>query len=72
VLAQLSNIENPPLAQLADVFRHSNVLPSFYASGKIIGEILAKEGQIGTLPPIADTYDARFVSAMQQGNGALR
>jgi NitT/TauT family transport system substrate-binding protein len=72
VLAQLPNIENPPLAQLGDVFRDSNDLPSFYASGKIMGEILAKEGQIGTLPSIADTYDARFVNAMQANKGALR
>jgi NitT/TauT family transport system substrate-binding protein len=72
VLAQLPNIENPPLAELGDVFSPSNHLPSFYASGKIVGEILAKEGQIGTLPAIADTYDARFVSAMQASKGALR
>jgi NitT/TauT family transport system substrate-binding protein len=72
VLAQLPNIENPPLAQLADVFRHSDALPSFYASGKIMGEILAKEGQIGALPAIAETYDARFVNAMQESKGAPR
>lgn len=72
VLAQLPNIENPPLAQLGDVFKQSNELPSFYASGKIVGGILTKEGQIGALPAIADTYDGRFVSAMQASKGALR
>ncbi|HTX24054.1 MAG TPA: ABC transporter substrate-binding protein [Steroidobacteraceae bacterium] len=72
VLAQLPNIENPPLAQLGDVFRHSNALPSFYASGKIIGQILAKQGQIATLPSIDDTYDARFVNALQAQKGALK
>jgi NitT/TauT family transport system substrate-binding protein len=72
VRAQLPNIENPPLAQLGDVFRNSNALPSFYASGKIIGQILAKQGQIGALPSIDGTYDARFVSALQTDKGAQR
>ncbi len=72
VLAQLPNIENPPLAQLGEVFRHSDELPSFHASGKVIGAILRKEGQIQALPPIDDTYDARFVSAMQANQGALQ
>jgi NitT/TauT family transport system substrate-binding protein len=65
VLAQLPNIENPPLAQLGDVFRNTNALPSFYASGKVIGAILRKQGQIQTLPATDVTYDARFVSALQ-------
>jgi len=72
VRAQLPNIENPPLAELGDVFKPSSELPSFYASGKIMGQILAKEGQIGALPSIAATYDASFVSAMQHSRGALR
>src|SRR5580658_3065608 len=40
VKAQLQNIENPPLMQLGDVFKKTPVLPSFYASGTIIGGIL--------------------------------
>jgi NitT/TauT family transport system substrate-binding protein len=72
VLAQLPNIENPPLAQLGDVFRNSDALPSFYASGKVIGAILRKQGQIEALPSINATYDARFVSAMQANHGALK
>ena len=47
----------------------SDALPSFYASGKIIGEILKREGQIDALPPIEGTYDASFVRALQ---GRLR
>jgi NitT/TauT family transport system substrate-binding protein len=66
---QLPNIENPALPQLGDVFRKSDALPSFYASGKIIGEILKKEGQIDTPPPIEATYDATFVAALQAGRG---
>lgn len=69
VRAQLSNIENPPLAELGDVFRRSDNLPSFQASGRAIGRILLKEGQIGALPRIESTFDARFVNALQAGAG---
>jgi NitT/TauT family transport system substrate-binding protein len=72
VRAQLPNIENPPLPQLGDVFRNSDALPSFHASGKVIGAILRKEGLIQTLPSIDGTYDARFVSAVQANQGALQ
>ena len=72
VEAQLSNVDNPPLRQLADVFKNSSSLPSFYASGAVIGEILKKEGQIENLPAIADTYDARFVMALQAHPRDLR
>jgi NitT/TauT family transport system substrate-binding protein len=68
---QLPNIENPPLASLGDVFQPAAVLPSFYASGKIIGDILKREGQIDALPPIESTYDATFVSAVQAHPGGL-
>jgi NitT/TauT family transport system substrate-binding protein len=67
VQEQLPNIENPDLAHLGDVFVPAAVLPSFYASGKIIGNILEREGQIETIPPIDATYDARFVHALQTG-----
>jgi NitT/TauT family transport system substrate-binding protein len=72
VKAQLGNVENPPLSQLGDVFKKSSVLPSFYASGSIIGDILKKEGQIQALPPIEATYDASFVAALQSHPGDLR
>ena len=72
VKAQLGNVENPPLSQLGDVFKKSSVLPSFYASGSIIGDILKKEGQIQVLPPIEATYDASFVAALQSHPGDLR
>jgi NitT/TauT family transport system substrate-binding protein len=69
VREQLPNIENPTLPRLGDVFRKSDALPSFYASGKIIGDILKKEGQIDSAPPIEATYDATFVTALQAGSG---
>ncbi len=72
VQAELSNIENPPLGELGEVFKNSAALPSFYASGAIIGAILKKERQIERLPAIADTYDPRFVSALQAHPGELR
>ena len=72
VQAQLPNIENPSLAQLSDVFRKSEVLPSFHASGKVIGDILRRQGQIQVLPVIDDTYDARFVAALQANPGDLQ
>lgn len=65
VTSQLSNVENPSLPHLGDVFRKSDALPSFHASGKVIGAILQREGQIQTLPPLGSTYDDRFVLALQ-------
>lgn len=67
--AQLPNIENPALQALGDVFKKSDSLPSFYASGKIIGEILKREGQIEAPPPTEGTYDATFVRALQDNSG---
>lgn len=72
VRAQLENIENPSLSELGDVFRPSEELPSFEASGKVIGAILKREGQIRTLPPLDQTFDARFVRAMQANMGELK
>jgi NitT/TauT family transport system substrate-binding protein len=72
VKAQLLNVENPKLPQLGDVFKKSAVLPSFQASGRIIGEILKREGQIRTMPPIEATYDASFVTALQAHPGELQ
>jgi len=72
VQAQLPNIENPSLAQLGDVFKKSSALPSFHASGAVIGDILKKEGQLQVLPPIDATYDATFVAAIQASPGDLR
>jgi NitT/TauT family transport system substrate-binding protein len=69
VLGQLPNIENPALPNLGDVFKKTDALPSFYASGKIIGEILKREGQIDAPPPIESTYDASFVRALQGNSG---
>jgi NitT/TauT family transport system substrate-binding protein len=68
VMRQLPLIENPDLAQLGDVFQKSATLPSFYASGKIIGDLVLKSGQIKTVAPIAATFDDRFVQALQAGH----
>jgi NitT/TauT family transport system substrate-binding protein len=65
VTEQLPNIENPALARLGDVFQKSDALPSFYASGKIISDILKREGQIDSAPSIDITFDASFVAALQ-------
>jgi NitT/TauT family transport system substrate-binding protein len=72
VMAQLPNIENPPLAQCSDIFKHENVLPSFYATGRIIGDILIKQGLIPALPPIESTFDGRFIAALQANPGELK
>jgi NitT/TauT family transport system substrate-binding protein len=68
---QLPNIENPPLAHLGDVFKKSDALPSFYASGRIISDILEREGQIEAPPPIESTFDASFVTALQAAGGGI-
>jgi NitT/TauT family transport system substrate-binding protein len=65
VQAQLPNIENPPLERLGEIFDKKASLPSFHASGRIIGDILMKQGELHELPAIEDTYDARFVAAVQ-------
>jgi NitT/TauT family transport system substrate-binding protein len=72
VQAQLPNIENPSLKHLGDVFARTDALPSFQASGRIIADILRKQGQITALPPIESTYDPRFVAAVQANPGALK
>ena len=72
VQAQLPNIENPTLQHLGDVFSKTAALPSFHASGRIIGDILQKQGQITALPPLEATYDSRFVAAVQANPGALK
>jgi NitT/TauT family transport system substrate-binding protein len=69
VQEQLANVENPVLADLGDVFKKATALPSFYASGKIIAEILKREGQIDVPPPIEGTFDASFVDALQASPG---
>ena len=72
VQSQLPNIENPGLHQLGDVFNQAEALPSFHASGKVIGGILMKEGLLKSLPPIAATYDAHFVALVQAHPGDLQ
>lgn len=70
VKEQLPNVENPPLRALGDVFRNTDTLPSFRASGKVIGRILQAEGQISALPSLEATFDPRFVKALQNDSRA--
>jgi len=66
VQAQLPNVENPPLSSLDEVFRRTAALPSFYASGPVIGRILSSEHQISRTPAIEETFDSRFVAELQR------
>jgi NitT/TauT family transport system substrate-binding protein len=68
VTRQLQLIENPDLAHLGDVYQKSTALPSFYASGRIIGDLLLKSGQVKKLVPIESTLDIRFIQALQAGH----
>lgn len=61
--AQYAGVVNPPLVQMPGVLAKSDKLPSFWASGPVIGSLLKAEGQITAVPPIADTYDASFINA---------
>jgi NitT/TauT family transport system substrate-binding protein len=68
VTRQLQLIENPGLAHLGDVYQKSTALPSFYASGRIIGDLLLKSGQVKKLVPIESTLDMRFIQILQAGH----
>jgi NitT/TauT family transport system substrate-binding protein len=68
VTRQLQLIENPDLAHLGDVYQKSTALPSFYASGRIIGDLLLKSGQVKKLVPIESTLDIRFIQILQAGH----
>jgi NitT/TauT family transport system substrate-binding protein len=68
VTRQLQLIENPELAHLGDVYQKSTALPSFYASGRIIGDLLLKSGQVKKLVPIEATLDIRFIQILQAGH----
>lgn len=61
--AQYAGVVNPPLSEMPGVLAKSDKLPSFWASGPIIGELLKSEGQITAVPDIAGTYDASFITA---------
>ena len=65
VTSQLPSIENPSLSHLGEVFHKSDALPSFHVSGKLIGAILQREGQIEAPPALEATYDERFVLELQ-------
>jgi len=72
VQAQLPTLRIHRWLSWADVFSKSEVLLHSHASGKVIGEILRRQGQIQALPAIDDTYDARFVTALQANPGDLK
>jgi NitT/TauT family transport system substrate-binding protein len=66
---ELPLIENPSLDHLGDIFTKSDSLPSFQAAGKMIGDILKKEGQIDATPAFEATIDPHFVTILQSGKG---
>ncbi|HYP64323.1 MAG TPA: ABC transporter substrate-binding protein [Acidocella sp.] len=61
--AQYAGVVNPPLSEMPGVLAKSDKLPSFWASGPVIGGLLKSEGQITAIPAIEDTYDASFINA---------
>jgi len=71
VQAQLPNIENPPLAQLSDVSQERGAA-FFPRERQGDRRYPAAQGQIQALPAIDDTYDARFVTALQANPGDLQ
>ncbi len=68
VIRQLTRIDNLDLAHVSDVYQKSTALPSFYASGRIIGDLLLKSGQIKKLPSVESTLDMRFIQTLQAGH----
>jgi NitT/TauT family transport system substrate-binding protein len=64
VKTQMAGVQNPNLAAMPGVLAKSDKLPSFWASGPVIGDLLKSEGQITAVPDIADTYDASFVDTL--------
>ena len=51
--------------------QEDKALPSFYASGKIIAEILKREGQIDA-SAIEGTFDASFVALCRPQSRRMR
>ncbi len=68
---QLASVYNPRLDELMDVFTPGRQTSSFFISGELIGDILLKQQQIPRKPRIEDTFDARFIQALQHAQQAV-
>ena len=65
VKQQLGGVYNIPTAEMPKAFMKAKETTSYYASGKIIGELLKDKGQITTVPATEATFDASFVKALK-------
>lgn len=68
---QLASVYNPQLGEMMDVFTPSRQTSSFFVSGELIGDILLKQQQIPRKPRIENTFDARFIQALQHERQAV-
>ncbi|OIQ84587.1 putative thiamine biosynthesis protein [mine drainage metagenome] len=58
---QMSGVFNIPLPGMVKTFTKSTATTSLYGSGPVIGKVLMGKKQISSVPPIAETFDAKFV-----------
>ncbi|OZB45606.1 MAG: nitrate ABC transporter substrate-binding protein [Thiomonas sp. 15-66-11] len=58
---QMSGVFNIPLTGMVKTFTKSTATTSLYGSGPVIGKVLMGKKQISSVPPIAETFDAKFV-----------
>lgn len=58
---QMSGVFNIPLSGMVKTFTKSTATTSLYGSGPVIGKVLMGKKQISSIPPIAETFDAKFV-----------
>ncbi len=65
VPAQLATVYIPNLEEMDIVFKPSEDMRSFFASGKLIGELLLSKQGIKMIPKIEDTFDASFISTIK-------
>ena len=61
VKEQMSGVFNIPLAGMVKTFTKSTATTSLYGSGPVIGKVLMGKKQISEVPPIAETFDGKFV-----------
>ncbi len=61
---EMKTVYNPTLEEMPEVFGKSDKISSFYNSGELIGNLLVEKKAIKAIPPIPETFDARFVQAL--------
>lgn len=64
VKEQMLGAYNIPLAEMGKSFVKSTATTSLYGSGAVIGKTLVNKQQIKAIPPIEETFDARFVNEL--------